>query len=81
VGGNQAIEDGAPLGQIPQRIDLVGSHQAAVSLDIGGENRDQPALCVDWSRQNIPQRPVITYRGTRRREISKMVYRENKVRR
>jgi hypothetical protein len=45
------------LGQIPQGTDLVGPHQAAVSLDVGSENRDQPALCINCFRQNEPLTP------------------------
>jgi hypothetical protein len=47
VGGNQAIENGSPLGQILEGADLVGPHQAAVSLDISSENRSQPAFCIN----------------------------------
>ena len=54
MGGNQAVKDGSPLGQIPEGTDLVGPHQAAVSLDVGCENRDQPALCINYFRQKAP---------------------------
>jgi hypothetical protein len=52
--GDQAIQDGSPLGQVPEGTDLIGPHQAAVTLDIGSENRNQSAFCFSYFRQNTP---------------------------
>ena len=52
VGGNQAIKDGAPLGQSLERLNLVGPHQAAIALNVSRKNRDQPALGINRFRQN-----------------------------
>jgi hypothetical protein len=38
--GNQGVHHQPTLGQIPERSDFVGPHQAAVTLDICRENRD-----------------------------------------
>jgi len=57
---DQAVKDGPPLGQIPHGSDLVGSHQAAVSLDVGSENRDQLALCINYFRQIAPLKPIVS---------------------
>ena len=46
TGGNQAVKDVSSLGQILEGTDLVGPHQAAVSLDVGCKNRDQPAFGI-----------------------------------
>jgi hypothetical protein len=40
VGSNQAIKNGTPLGQRLEGFDLVGPHQAAISLDVSRENRN-----------------------------------------
>jgi hypothetical protein len=54
VRGNQAIKDVSPLGQIPEGTNLVGRHEAAVALDVGRKNRDQPALGIDYFGQDTP---------------------------
>ena len=56
MGHNQGVKDGAPLRQIPQRSDLVGAHHAAVAFHVGCKNRGQPALSINWLRQNMPSR-------------------------
>ena len=57
VGGNQAVKDTSPLDQVPHGPDLVGSHQAAVPLNVGSENRHQPTLCINHFCQNTPLKP------------------------
>src|SRR6476660_1898698 len=54
TGGNQAVKDVSPLGQILEGTDLVGPHQAAVSLDVGCKNRDQPAFGIARFGQDAP---------------------------
>ena len=60
------------MGQIPHGPDLVGSHQATISLDVSRENRDQPALCINYFRQNAPLNPLRAYRGTGGEDTSKI---------
>ena len=54
TGGNQAVKDVSSLGQILESTDLVGPHQAAVSLDVGCKNRDQPAFGISRFGQDAP---------------------------
>jgi hypothetical protein len=58
VGRNQAIKDGAPSGQSLEGFDLVGPHEAAVSLYVSRKNRDQPALSINRFRQNTHLDPA-----------------------
>jgi len=58
VGGNQAVKDGSPLGQIPQGADLIRSHQAAVSLDVSRQYSRQPPF-HPFSRQKKPLKSEI----------------------
>jgi hypothetical protein len=51
---NQRIQDFPPLGQIPKRTDLISAHQAAITFDVGRENRHKPAL--DISHLGLPPR-------------------------
>jgi hypothetical protein len=54
TGGNRTIKDVASSGQILEGTDLVGPHEAAVSLDIGRKNRDQPAYGITCAGQDTP---------------------------
>src|SRR5471030_205025 len=69
---DQAVEDATALGQVPQRPDLVSSHQAAITLDVSRKNRDQPALGINWFCQMRPLNPLTAYRGTKWRDTPKM---------
>src|SRR5258705_639477 len=43
---DQAVQNMAPVGQIPTRSDLIRIHQAAIAFDVGRENRHKPALDI-----------------------------------
>jgi hypothetical protein len=38
---NDLVKDCAPFGQALERADLISAHEAAVSFDIGCEDRDE----------------------------------------
>src|SRR4029077_16278267 len=61
TGGNQAVKDVSSLGQILEGTDLVGPHQAAVSLDVGCKNRDQPAFGIARFGQDAPSDRRLAY--------------------
>ncbi len=55
---NGLVEDCPPLREPLERPDLVSAHQAAVALDVGREDSNQPALGINRFRQNTPLDPV-----------------------
>jgi hypothetical protein len=54
TGSNQPVKDESPVGQSPEGTDLVGPHQAAISLNVGRKNRNQPTLGIARSGQDMP---------------------------
>ena len=71
TGGNQAVKDVSSLGQILEGTDLVGPHQAAVSLDVGCKNRDQPAFGIACFGQDAPSNRRLAYSAPGGEDISK----------
>ena len=51
---NELIEHRSPLGQPPERADLIGTHQTAIALDVGRENRHEPALDISHVGHDPP---------------------------
>ena len=55
--GDQAIDDDPVSGEGAERADLIEPHQAAVALDIGGEDRGElPFDRVRFQRRHLPDR-------------------------
>jgi hypothetical protein len=54
VVSNDPVEDCAPFGQALERADLISTHEAAVALNICGEDRDEASADVDWLRHRLP---------------------------
>src|SRR4029079_16115270 len=72
TGGNQTIKDVASLGQILEGTALVAPKEAAVPLDVGRKNRDQPALGIARLCQATPSETTqIDYRTSSRGNTSK----------
>src|SRR5260370_29840744 len=67
---DQAVQNLAPLGQIPKRSDLVPPHQAAIAFDVGRENRHKPALDISHLGLDPPWTALTAYRGFSGRNTS-----------
>jgi hypothetical protein len=49
--GNQAVQDFPARGKGIEGGDLIGTHEAAIALNISRKDSSQPTLYLHWVRQ------------------------------